>query len=247
MTPDGGVEAINSPINHKNVFSTWYRTDVKAKLMVEYMAKNGIKKLALMYQNDPYYNDLAKRIEKYAALNNITIVDAEKINEGTADVRTPALKIRDSQPDAVFFGLYDEKDIYNLLKIHKDTFLGVTLYGDEFVHDHYGRPEYKDLYEDAVYFHAAAPASDFVAKYKARFGSEPVFGAGPAYDATMILARMLEEKGLNASDYDTYLLTTTFDSVSYGSMTFDDIRGVKTANNQYDLWKIQNNKAVKVN
>lgn len=255
ITPDGGIEALNGTAEgktvHKNVFSTWYRTDVKAKMVAKYMVDNGVKRLAGLYANDSYYLDFSARIEKYAKEYGIEIVATEKINEGATDIRTLALKIKDSKPDAVFFGFYDEKNILGFLRVHKDTFPSVPLYGDEIVHDHYLKPEYKDLYEGTVYFHATIPQSDFVLKYKARFGIDPVFGAGTAYDATMIISKMLEEKGINTAtnqpNYDAYLRSTTFDTVSYGSMTFDEIGGVKTENNQFDLWKVSGNKITKVN
>ena len=255
ITPDGGIEAINGStvgkIIHKNVFSTWYRTDVKAKQIVEYMSVHGVKRLAGLYANDSYYADFSARIESYAKEKGIQIVDTERIGENATDVRTLTLKIKNSNPDAVFFGFYDEKNIFSFLKIHKETFSNIPLYGDEFVHDHYMKPEYKDLYEGTVYFHAAAPQSNFVQAYKARYGIDPVFGAGTAYDATMIVAKMLTDKGINTNsnlpDYDAYLRSTSFDTVSYGKMSFDEIGGVKTANNQFDLWKVGNNKIVKVN
>ena len=255
ITPDGGVEAINGTTNgktiHKNVFSTWYRTDVKARQIVGYMAAHGVKRLAGLYANDSYYTDFSARVESYAKEKGIEIVDRELIGENATDVRTLTLKIKNSNPDAVFFGFYDEKNIFNFLKIHKETFANVPLYGDEFVHDHYMRPEYKDLYEGTVYFHATAPQSNFVLAYKARYGIEPVFGAGTAYDATKIIAKMLADKGINSDsntpDYDAYLRNTSFDTVSYGRMTFDGIGGVKTANNQFDLWKVVDNRIVKVN
>ncbi len=248
MTPDGGIEAINGGDTiHKNVFSTWYRTDVKAKMIVKYMSEHGVKRLGGLYANDSYYADFSSRIESYAKEYGIEIVATEKVSEGATDIRTAALKIKDAKPDAIFFGFYEEKNILNFLKIHKNTFPEIALYGDEFAHDHYAKPEYKDLYEGTIYFHATAPESDFVAKYKARYGTDPVFGAGTAYDATMIIAKMLEEKGVDSGEYNSYLRTTVFDTVSYGKMTFDEIGGVKTENNQFDLWQVQDNKIIKVN
>ncbi|MDB5259331.1 MAG: Extracellular ligand-binding receptor [Candidatus Taylorbacteria bacterium] len=247
ISPDAGIEAVNGTKVHKNVFSAWYRTDVKAKLIAEYMAKHGVKRLAVMLQNDAYYSDFSARMSKYAALNGIEVVATELVNEATTDIRTPALKLAAAKPDVIIFGLYDEKTIINFLNLHKDTFPKIALYGDEFVHDHYFKPEYQNLYEMATYFHAAMPESDFVQRYKKRFGTEPEFGAGPAYDSTMIIAKMLEDEGLDSKGYDAYLRSHEFDTVSYGNMTFDAIGGVQSSNNQFDLWQIRNNKAIKVN
>ncbi len=245
MSPDAGIEAINGDVVHRNLFSTWYRSDVKAKLIVDYMAKQGIKKLAQLYQNDPYYTDFAARIKKYADQDGIQIVTTELINSGATDVRTPALKIKASGADAVIFGLYDEKSTFNFLRIKKDSFPNMPLFGDELAQDHYSKPEYIDLYENIVYFSAAQPDKNFSDTYTAKFKTTALFGAAPSYDATMILSKAIEDKGVGA-DYNTYLRSTTFKSVTYGSVTFDEIGGVKTKNNQFDLWKVVNNKAVKI-
>ena len=149
------------------------------------------------------------------------------------------------------FALYDDKQLYNFLSMHKQSFPIVGMYGDELVEDHYKNEKFAGLYEGITYFHAALPKADFVKEYKARFGTDPVFGAGPAYDAVMIFAKMFKEKGLQGDqqatiDYNSYLRSTAFETVSYGTMTFDPIGGVKTANNQFDLWKIQQGVAEKV-
>ncbi len=246
ITPDGGIEAINGEKIYKNVFSTWYRTDVKARKIVDYMAAHGVKTLAGLYQNDSYYTDFSSRIEKYAAGKGIKIVATERVNEGTTDIRSQVLKIKSAKPDAIMFGLYDDGNIYNFLKMHAESFPGVQLYGDELVQDHYQLKKYEGLYDGTVYFHAAMPKTDFVERYKARFGVEPMFGAGTTYDAVMILAKMLSE-GVSRGEYDSYLQTHSFDTVSYGQMTFDEIGGVKTANNQFDLWRVEGDRAVKVN
>ena len=50
-------------------------------------------------------------------------------------------------------------------------------------------------------------------------------------------AKAFAEKGVKA-DLNNYLRNTTFETVSYGKMSFDEIGGVKTENNQFDLLKI---------
>lgn len=246
ISPDAGIEAVNGDTVHRNVFSTWYRTDVKAKMISEYMAKNGVKKLAQLYENDSYYTDFANRVKKYSEQSGIQVVATELLNADVTDVRTPTLKLKASGADAIIFGLYDDNALYNFLKVRKTSFPTMPLFSDELVHDHYTKPEYKGLYENTVYFHATQPNNIFEQNYLTKYKIESAFGAAPAYDAMMIIAKMLKDKGLNA-DYNGYLRSTTFKSAAYGDMMFDELGGVKTENNQFNLWKVIDSKAIKLN
>ena len=234
ITPDGGIEAINGEAVNRNVFSTWYRSDVKAKLIAQHMANAGVKRLAIAVQNDSFYSDFSGRVKKYAQQFGITVVDLELINSGTSDMRTVVLKIKSLQPDAVMIGLYDEEGLLGFLRARQQIDPQLVLYGDELLADFVNKEPYTSLLDGVEFFHATNAADAFNTAYKARFGSDPIYGAAPAYDATMIIAKALSDKGVGA-DFNDYLRQTTFRTVSYGDMTFDAIGGVKTANNQFDL------------
>ncbi len=234
ISPDGGIEAINGKEVNRNVFSTWYRSDVKAKLIAKHMADSGVKRLAIAVQNDSFYIDLSGRIKKYAQQFGVSVVDLELINSGTKDMRSVVLKIKALQPDAVMIGLYDEEGLLGFLRARQQIAPRLKLYGDELLADFVDKQPYIDLLNGVEFFHATSPASSFDAAYKARFNSDPIYGAGPAYDATMIILKALSDRGIGADDND-YLRNTTFHTVSYGDMTFDEIGGVETKNNQFDL------------
>jgi branched-chain amino acid transport system substrate-binding protein len=245
ITPDGGIEAINGEKVYPGVYSTWYRTDVKAEKIVAHMAKQGIKKLAGVYQNDSYYSDFSNRVKKYADTYGITVVETELINSGTVSMSTQLLKIQHAKPDAVIFGLYDEKNVYSLLKAHHESMPQVKLFGDELVQDYYKQERYAGLFEGATYFHASAPESGFAARYKEVYKKDPAFGAGTSYDAVMILAGWLANSAKHSS-VSEYIDNSDFETVSFGKMKFDRIGGVDTANNQFDLFRIKGGVAEKV-
>ncbi len=245
ISPDAGIEAVNGNIIHPNVFSTWYRTDVKAKIISEYMANHGVKKLAQIYQNDPYYTDFAARVKKYSEARGITIVSTELVDSGVADLRTQTLKLKSSGADAVIFALYDEKAVINFLKTKHNILPHLPMYGDEFINDHYAQPDYKDLYDGVVYFSASAPDKGFRKSYVETYKTDPVFGAATSYDAVIAIAAMLRDKGID-TNYNSYLRSQPFHGAAYGTFTFDAIGGVQADNNQFDLFKITNNNAEKI-
>lgn len=245
ITPDGGIEAINGEKVYPNVYSTWYRTDVKAEKIVSYMAKQGITRLAGVYQNDSYYSDFANRVKKYADKYGIVLVETELINSGTVNMSTQLLKIQYAKPDAIIFGLYDEKNVYSLVKTRRESMPKVKLFGDELVQDYYKQDRYKGLFEDTVYFHASFPQDGFVTKYREAYKKDPAFGAGTSYDAVMILAGWFANSATYGS-VSEYIDNSEFETVSFGKMKFDRIGGVDTANNQFDLFRIKGGVAEKV-
>jgi branched-chain amino acid transport system substrate-binding protein len=111
ISPDSGIEAINTPRVNENIFSTWYRSQPKAEILADMLARKGVKRLAIVHQNDSYYVDFGKRLEAAAEKKGIEIVRHEIVSGGDADFKTLTLKIKSDNPDMLFFSLYDQKAI----------------------------------------------------------------------------------------------------------------------------------------
>lgn len=245
ITPDGGIEGVNSTQVHENVFSTWYRTDAKAEKIIKYMKSIGTKRIAIVLQNDSYYTDFLGRIDKYAEKYGMKVVSKELVNQGAIDINTQVTKVFKAKPDAIIVCLYDKKNMYSFMKLSKQNPSQIGMFGDELMRDYASDTDLKSLLEGVVYFHAALPNKDFVDRYKRKFGKEPRFGASTAYDAVKIMVQALRTKKENQS-FDSYLRTGRFDTATYGKITFDQIGGVKTDNNQFDLFKVQNGLSHKI-
>lgn len=245
ISPDGGIEAINSETIYSNVFSTWYRTDVKAEKIVKYMKSIGVARLATVFQNDSYYTDFANRVVKYAHTYGIEVVASEYINSGTSDINTQILKVRESKPDAVMVALYDKKNMNSFLTISRQIQLNSRLFGDELLLDYTKDKELVGMLDGTVYFHASSPDNKFVDNYKKKYDQDPKYGASTAYDAVMILARAISQKEPRES-FDEYMRRNTFDSVSYGQLKFDNLGGVDTQNSQFDLFRFEKGESYKI-
>ena len=245
ISPDGGIEAINSEKVYSNVFSTWYRTDVKAEKIVKYMKSTGVVRLATIFQNDSYYTDFANRVAKYAHTYGIEVVASEYINSGTTDINTQILKVKESRPDAVMVALYDKKNMSSFLKGSKQIQLNSKLFGDELLLDYTKDKELAEMINGAVYFHASNPDKRFVDNYKEKYNQDPKYGASTAYDAVMILLRVISQKD-SVKTFDDYIRSNTFDSVSYGQLKFDSLGGVETQSNQFDLFWFEKGESQKI-
>ncbi|MFA5838645.1 MAG: ABC transporter substrate-binding protein [Candidatus Paceibacterota bacterium] len=244
ISPDAGIEAVNGVKIHPNVFSTWYRTQPKSELAIKHMANSGAKKLYIIAQNDSYYTTAVSYMEEAAKKYGIEIVGKDMLNPGT-DIQSILVKVADKKPDVVFVALYDEKENVGFLKKGK-ILLGskIVVYGDEFVQQNYTRTDYnKDWFEGFYFYGPKIPNIKFFNKYKSVYNVDPVFGASTAYDSVYIIAKAVKD---NPSDLDLYMRKTKFDTVSYGTVTFDTIGGITTLENYFVMKQIKNGVSVDI-
>lgn len=241
ISPDAGAEAVNGGKAHPGIYITWYRTKPKSELSVQFLAQKGVKKLYIVTENDSYYTGVINFMKEAAQKNGIEIV-AEQTNTN-ADMNSVLTKISAAQPDAVFFGFYDQKKISDFLSkyrnfLKKDT----VVFGDEIVQQNYASSQYpKGIFEGVYFYSPQEPSSSFLSAYREKYNSEPVFGAAPAYDSVYMIAKVLSD---NPTDIDAYMHSKKFDTVSYGSVTFDEINAISTPINYFTIKQVQNGQPV---
>ena len=244
ISPDAGVEALRTEKVYPNVFSLWYRTGPKSELAVKTMAEMGKKKLYLIGQNDPYYIGALNFMKEAAKKYGVEIV-GEDLLTSDIDMKSVLLKAQQAKPDVVFFGLYDEKQYAEIIKRNK-TYLGdAVLFADEFVQQNHTRKDFGENAFEGIYFYAPQqPDTKFITAYKEAYGKDPVFGAGPSYDAVKVFAEYWKE---NPEDINRFMLNTSFDTVTFGKIGFDEFGGVKSDNNSFVIKQIKNGIPVELN
>ncbi len=244
ISPDGGAEAINGTQNHPGVFTTWYRTGPKSDLAVKFMAEHGAKTLYLITENDSYYEAATNFMRVATKKYGVTVVGQDTPGEG-ADIRTVLAKAAAKKPDAVFFAFYDENKNAQFLNLYKNYFGEKTIvFGDELTLQNYASGKFPaELFNNIYFYGPRKPVNTFTQHYKERFSVEPVFGASTTYDAVYILAQMF---AYAPSDPDTYLKSRSFNTKSFGEITFDQIGGVETKENYFSINQIQNGLVVEV-
>ncbi len=224
ISQDAAIESVNVPVNHQNVFSLWYRTTAKAQSILGAMDRAHVKTAYLVTQNDSYYATLNAFLKEEAKKRGISIIASESLNP-TDDGRTVVSKVKAAKPDAVFFGSYDDKLSVSFMKAYRGIIgYGIPLYGDEFIEQDFGNGNFDPAwFEGVVYYVPADPDPAFARKYEARFGKTPKFSAGTTYDTVNVLARYLADM---PADTALYMRKTSFETVTYGKISFDEIGGI---------------------
>ncbi len=245
ISQDAAIESVNTPVNHENVFSLWYRTAAKAKVTLDEMKRSGVKTVYLVLQHDSYYTKLLEFLKAEALNQDISIVGEELLNP-TDDTRTTIAKISESKPDAVFFGSYDEKLSVSFLKRYNEIVrTPIAFYGDEFIEQDLANKNFNPTWLEGIkYYVPASPNLAFSEKFKERFGHLPMFSAGTTYDTVYVIAEYLKD---NPRNLNTYMKSTTFDTITYGKIKFDEIGGVVSDTSAITIKKISAGKVVDIN
>lgn len=229
ISPDSGIEAINTPKVNENIFSMWYRSQPKAEMIATILAERGVKRLAIVHQNDSYYVDFGQRLEEAAKKKSIEIIRHGIVSGGDADFKTLTLKIKSDSPDMLFFSLYDQKALDAFFKNRAQLAPEIPLVTDEAGQDFSENESLKKII-DGIYFLGIRPNTEFDTRFKSVYGIPPKFGASTGYDSLMVLAQALEKQ---PDDLVNYVKNHTFKTITFGEMKFDSINGVTTDNEMY--------------
>ena len=113
---------------------------------VDHMATLGVKKLAVIYVDEPFPAGLAKYAKELAEERGIKVTLYEKYSPGTKDFSILLQKVRMTKPDAFYASAYmdDQKIMIRQMKEANLMFPYVYMV-------YSGMPQWKDLAEDGFY------------------------------------------------------------------------------------------------
>ncbi|MBC2735891.1 MAG: ABC transporter substrate-binding protein [Desulfobacteraceae bacterium] len=137
------------------IYQQGYKTIVSAtetpvslmpKPEVDHMTKLGIKKLAVVYVDEPFPAGLAKHAKRLAENNGIEVVRYEKFSPGTKDFTILLQKVRASGADAFYASAYmdDQKIMIRQMKEANLSFPYTYMV-------YSGMPQWSDIGDDGLY------------------------------------------------------------------------------------------------
>lgn len=245
VSPSASITAVQQGTPVKNVFSVWYRVDSLTDGLSKAIKQQGKTKVALVFQNDPYYTEFIDFFKKAAQLEGIQIISTDLINPGTSDFKTTFAKIKVNGGDGVVFGMYDEKMVAGFLKDHKQIIPNISTYSNDIVRQFVESDnDYKQYLEGITFVENSPSSKNFVDKYTKAYSTAPVLSASTAYDTVMIVADVLKN---GQQDPVGYMNSHSFNTVSFGSVKFDSIGGVVTQSKQYQVDQVKNGVIVPIN
>lgn len=208
ITNDAGIVMISSsstaagvPEIGDYVFRNCLSDEVQAVQLAEFAVEElGLKKFAMIYQNNDYGVSLKKAFEEKAKeLAEVTGIEAYN-DADEKDFRVQLTRLKGKNPDALYIAGYYQAAA-KIAQQAKEQGLDVVILGA----DGFYSPILIELGGDAVEgsvftagFFTDDPAENaqkFVKAFKAKFNEEPDMFAAQAYDAAMILLTAIENAG----------------------------------------------------
>lgn len=222
-----------SPISSSSQLSTdggdfFFRTvpadDLQAEVLSKWVFDSGAMRVAVVYTNNSWGKPLAEGFQKKFEALGGQVINAEGVQENTADFRTIIVKLKGMKNlDAVVSPTYP-KEGGVFVRQARELGLNVPLFGG----DNWGSPEFRNIAGDAaegVFYTAPSESTspifnDFAQRYKAKYGEDPdIFGAY-SYDAAMAIFKAIEAAGTtDAIKVREALLKVSFEGVS-GEIAF---------------------------
>ncbi len=196
------------------VFRFWFSGEVMGKIIAEKANEMGIKKVAIIYLNNDFGGSLEKDFSQRFEELGGTVVSKQGVEITNNDFRTELTNAEEKGPDAYFVALYQDTLPLALkqmkeLGINKQVFTHGGIAGSALTLE-----GGKEVLEGVLAVFAAEFSQEFADEFNARFGKKPGVTADAAYDAVMVLAKVLREKG------------TDVEQVKQGLYSIKDYEGV---------------------
>ncbi len=228
----------------RNVPSDLYGGRVAAYFSVK---DQGWKKIAILYINNDFGVGLKRVFLESVESLGSKIVASEAYESGTRDFRTQLLKIRATNPEAIFIVGYGE--VSQILVQAKEIGLKTKFLGTGLLEDpnviKVAKEAAEGIYFTQLQYDATSDDSivkDFVGSFTKKYNSKPDIIAAYGYDAMLVLATAIEKSNLTSEGIrDQLYKIKNFHGVT-GDIAFDkngDViqpMGIKTVKNGEFVW-----------
>ena len=198
ITPSGSAQDCTK---HPNGFRICFTDPLQGKTMADYIADNGYKNVAIIFDvADEYSKGIKEAFVEEAKANGINIVAEESFTGGDVDFKTQLTKIKGTQADCIFLPIY-YSDVASITEQASTIGLKLPYFGcdgwDGVIAQLNG--DTKNI-EGATFltpFVATSEAENikaFVAAYKAKYGADkaPDQFAADGYDGVYAIKLAIE-------------------------------------------------------
>lgn len=222
LTPSAGT-----PVFHlagENIFNLRGTDEQAMKRTAQIARKLGVEKIAIFGSQQSWSLEQTDSFEKeFVALGGVVISKVEPL-PGETDLKSSALKILQSKPEAIFISNFAESPIA-VKELAAKKYAGKKFAAAVVP---FLLAQAKAEFEGTIFNTFAPPVGDFAGTYKKEFGNDPLLAAGCGYDAMKVLIAALSANQ-NQDEKNTPLTTkikaTTLKG-AFGEVRFDENRCV---------------------
>ena len=229
LTPSTAITIVNPEGKNKFLFSTYQRLDKQLEFLFEQFQKNGVKKIYLAFDEDPWWADIRKRVGDLCKKAKIEIVHDDSFKIGETEFRASIQRQKTYKPDALLLGLSADSAVLNFLKQSKEFKNTTPIYSTESLCALSTNVNFQPVLDGVHCVYPSEASKAFQDAYQKRFHDVPKLSASNAYDAVQVLSKALLAGAKTNYDIAMYFKSHEFDFSSFGSAKFDEIGGIKGA------------------
>ena len=237
------LTAPDRPVGLQGIVRFVYNDINAAGAAVKYAQSLHATKVATMHDGSLYAEELVNAFDRqWKALGN-TIVSAEAISASDTDLRPVLTRIGTAKPELVFAPIFTGTSAYLVRQIKEVPALASTpLLGTDAVL----APAFLEAAGDAAIGYRltgtdndpklmGARYGEFLAKYKAKFGEDPIGGFhANGYDAALAMMGAIEKVAQTDAGGDTYIGRKALRDALMATAGLDGLTGKLTCNKDGD-------------
>lgn len=228
LTPSAGISNIKpSAGKYPLVFSSYFNFEREIIALIEHAADSGAKKIALLFDRDPYFQAMRRLAKQAANQRSLVITLDQDFSPGEQDFRTTLQKVLSSGADSVVFGSVDEGSTLTFLKQRGQYAPKLRVLGTHDLDGYVGNRNFAGLLRGVEYVVPAEASGEFKEAYRKQFNAEPMMSASNAYDAVMMIAAALQEGSLTPEKLSKFLNEHEFNTATFGPMRFSVLGGIE--------------------
>ncbi len=207
-----------------NLFRVWPADAGQATAIAEYIHDKGYKRVAIFHNPGFYEDDLYARFKQDAARLGLTLVADQAIPDAqTSDVRTPMAKIKEANPDVIYFNTITGLGIREARRIGLNV--AMAWFNDATDETFTNKAGGVAALEGLVYPVHGPSTPGFVDAFKKEYNREPGTSANTTYDGVMLLAQAIERAGsTDITKVSAELLKVKDYQGASGTITINDKR-----------------------
>ncbi|MEW6567827.1 MAG: branched-chain amino acid ABC transporter substrate-binding protein [Chloroflexota bacterium] len=241
VSPSNTAPDLTEPGNENNYVPTYARTahndNLQGRIAAEYVFNElGIRTTATIHDGSLYAQRLAQVFAARFRELGGTVTNEEAVQAGqTVDMHPVLTLIAANQPELIYFPIFIAEGVFIITQAREVSGLEDTVLMGA---DGLFSPDVMTGAGDAVEgFRVSSPAlggaayQEFLDKYETKFGRFPIsiFHAH-AYDATMIIARAIEQVAVQDADGTLHIPRQALREAIHNTTNFPGVTGTLTCN-----------------
>lgn len=212
-----------------SVFRTCFLDPFQATMIARYIAEEGVKNIAILYDNgDEYSTGLVNTFTAECDKLGVKIAATESAGTDDVDFKAQLTNIKNAAPEAVFLPYYGAPAALILTQAN-ELGLSAKFFGADGISNVVDSISDKSLLVNMIYTdHFASDAKsdmavNYLSSFEAKYGEKPSLAfSATAYDAALVMCQAIKTAGsLDKEAIVQAIKTSAVDGVT-GKITFDD-------------------------